>query len=151
MKKRMFTVAAFQMALFFWVIESAIHFFVFEEAQFEFIPSEMNELWMRVVIVFLIMLLGVFADAFIDRMVHKQMEVAHTYNSLIQAGNQTLENLVHQMQLFKTEAQRSADFDQDVLKYYDNSIDQASDLIDRFTNVDKALNGSVPSDETEDK
>ena len=151
MKKRMFTVAAFQMALFFWVIESAIHFFVFEEAQFEFIPSEMNELWMRVVIVFLIMLLGVFADALIDRMVHKQMEVAHTYNSLIQAGNQTLENLVHQMQLFKAEAQRSADFDQDVLKYYDNSIDQASDLIDRFTNVDKALNGSAPSDETEDK
>ena len=140
LNKKTFTVAAFEMALFFWVLESAIHYFVFEEAHFEFIPSEMNELWMRVVIVFLIMLLGVFADALIARIMQKQMEVAHAYNALIQAGNETMDNLLQQMHLFKSEAQRSCDFDKDVLKYYDGAIRQATDLVDRFANVDKALN-----------
>ena len=140
MKKKRFTIAAFETALFFWVLESALHFFVFGEPHFELIPSELNELWMRVVIVFLIMLLGVFADAFIDRMMQKQMAVAQAYNSLIQAGNETLENLVQQMHLFKNEAQRSSDFDKDVLEYYDNAIRQASDLVERFANVDQALN-----------
>jgi uncharacterized protein YneF (UPF0154 family) len=138
-KNKTFTVAAFEMALFFWVLESAIHYFVFEEENFEFIPSEMNELWMRVVIVFLIMLLGVFADAFIARITQKQMEVAHAYNALIQAGNETMDNLLQQMHLFKSEAQRSCDFNKDVLKYYDGAIQQASDLVERFENVDRAL------------
>ena len=146
LKKKKFTIAAFEMALFFWVLESAIHYFVFEESHFEFIPSETNELWMRVVIVFLIMILGVFADAFIERIRQRQMEVAHAYNALIQAGNETLDNLVDQMHLFKSEAQRSCDFDKEVLKYYDNAIAQASDLVERFANVDRALNHSNPDE-----
>lgn len=139
MKNRIFTIAAFEMALFFWIIESVIHYFVFEEQHFELIPSEMNELWMRIVIVFLIMLLGVFADSFISRIVHKQMEVARVYNSLLQASSHTLENLLKQMHLFKIEAESSADFNRDVIKYYDNSIQQASDLVVKLSNVDKAL------------
>ncbi len=145
-KNKTFTVAAFEMALFFWVLESVLHYFIFEEPAFEFIPSEPNELWMRVVIVFLIMLLGVFADAFIRRVVERQMEVAHAYNSLIQVGNETLENLLQQMNLFKHEAQRSCDFDKDVLGYYDNAITQASELVEKFANVDQALKNKM-SDE----
>lgn len=140
MKNKAFTIAAFLMALLFWFLESIIHFLVFEEPRLEFIPSEQNELWMRVVIVFLIMLLGIFADAFINKIVHKQLEVAHTYNSLIQMSNNTLENLLKQMHLFRSEAQKSCDFDQDVIKYFDNALNQASDLIVKLSNVDKALN-----------
>ena len=141
MKKKIFTVAAFEMALVFWFLESAIHYFVFEESHFEFIPSEPNELWMRVVIVFLIMLLGIFADAFIRRIVHNQIKVAHVYNSLIQASNHTLDNLLGQMQLFKLEAQKCKDFDADVIKSYDAAIEHASELKDKLSNVDEALNG----------
>ena len=138
-KKKRFTIAAFEMALFFWVLESFLHHYVFEEPRFELIPSEMNELWMRIVIVFLIMLLGVFADAFIERILRRQMEVAHAYNSLIQVGNETLDNLLQQMRLFKSEANRSCDFNKDVLKYYDNALTQATDLVESFANVDRAL------------
>ena len=146
MKKKIFTIAAFEMALFFWLLESAIHYFVFEEAHFELIPSELNELWMRIVIVFLIMLLGVFADAFINRIEQRQREVARVYNSLIQAGNSTLVNLVEQMRLFKTEADNCDGFDRNVIRYYDNAIDQASDLIQRFSNVDRALSNRESGD-----
>lgn len=139
MKNKIFTIAAFEMAIFFWILESAIHYFGFEEQRFELIPGEINELWMRLVIVFLIMMLGVFADSFISRILHKQMEVARVYNSLIQASSHTLDNLLNQMRLFKLEAEASKDFNRDVIKYYDNSIKQASDLIERLSSVDKAL------------
>ena len=144
MKKKMFTIAAIEMALIFWVLESAIHHFIFEETAFEIIPSEPNELWMRIVIVFLIVLLGVFADVFISRIVHNQMKVARVYNSLIQASNQTLDNLLDQMRLFKLEAMKSKDFDRSVLDTYDNAITHATELIERLSNVDKALNGLAP-------
>lgn len=146
MKNKTFTIAAFQMALFFWVLESVLHYFVFEEPRFELIPSEPNELWMRIVIVFLVMVLGVFADAFIARIEHRQIEVAHAYNALIQAGNETLENLLQQMHLFKSEAQRSCDFDKNVLGYYDNAINQATELVDRLANLDRALNDREADD-----
>ena len=148
MRNRRFTIAAAQMAVFFWVLESAIHFFVFEEPQFELIPGETNEFWMRVVIAFLVLLLGVFADAFVNKIVRRQMEVAHAYNALIQAGTQTMENLVQQMQLFHMEAQKSQDFDPKVLHYFENAVEQASDLIGRFANVDKALNQPPPGGES---
>ena len=142
MKTRRFTIAAVQMAAFFWVLESAIHYYVFEEPRFEIVPSVMNEFWMRIVIVFLIVLLGVFADSFVNRIAYRQMQVAHAYNALIQAGGQTLENLLEQMRLFHNEAKNSDDFDPEVLKYFDTAVVQASDLIRRFSNVDKALNDS---------
>ena len=135
------------MAAFFWVLESAIHYYVFEEPRFEIIPGQINEFWMRIVIVFLIVLLGVFADSFVNRMVRRQMQVAHAYNALIQAGSQTLENLLEQMRLFHNEARKSDDFDPEVLKYFDTAVAQGSDLIRRFSNVDKALNESSSTDE----
>ena len=138
MKKKIFTIAALQMSLFFWAIESAIHFFVFNEPRFEIIPGEMNELWMRIVIVFLIMILGVFADAVIVRIRRRQLEVAHTYGSMIQTSRHILINIINQMQLFKLEAQKSKDFDQDVIRYYDSAIKEASDLVDTLSKVREA-------------
>ena len=135
MKRKIFTIAALQMSLFFWLLESAIHYFVFNEPQFEVIPGELNELWMRIVIVFLIMVLGIAADAFIFKIERKQMEVANTYNSMIHTTRHILINVVNQMQLFKLEAQKSDDFDKDVIKYYDNAIREASNLVDTLSKV----------------
>lgn len=135
MKKRIFTVAAFEMALFFWILESVLHYYVFEEPKFELIPSGDNELWMRVVIVFLIMLLGVFADGFISRVEQEQKKVARMYNSMLHTSRHILSNLLNQMQLFKIEALKTKDFDRDVIAYYDNAMKDASDLLETLSKV----------------
>lgn len=136
MTKRIFTIASSVVAIIFWFFESAMHYFVHEEPQFEIIPSASNELWMRIVIVFLIVLFGVFADSFIQKIVHKQLEVAHTYSSMIYASRHILNNLLNQMQLFKLEALKTKDFDRDIIKLYDNSIKEASDLIDTLSKIE---------------
>ena len=136
MKNKIFTIAGFVLASIFWLFESSVHYLIFEESQFEFIPGELNELWMRIVIVLLIMIFGILADFFIDRIVHKQLEVAHTYSSMIYASRHILNNLLNQMQLFKLEALKTKDFDRDIIKLYDNSIKEASDLIDTLSKIE---------------
>ena len=136
MKYKSFTIAGIVLAAIFWLFESLVHYLIFEESQFEFIPGELNELWMRIVIVMLILIFGIFADFIIGRIVHKQLEVAHTYSSMINASRHILNNLLNQMQLFKLEALKTKDFDRDIIKLYDNSIKEASDLIDTLSKIE---------------
>ena len=136
MNNKIFTIAGIVLASIFWLFESSVHYLIFEESQFEIIPGELNELWMRIVIVLLIMIFGIVADFFIDRIVHKQLEVAHTYSSMIYASRHILNNLLNQMQLFKLEALKTKDFDRDIIKLYDNSIIEASDLIDTLSKIE---------------
>ena len=137
MKQKMFTIAAFLMALVFWFFDSSIHHFLYKEPEFHLIPDDFNELWMRIIIVSLIMLFGIFADYFTNKIMFKkkQLEVVYVYSSMIYASHHILNNLLSQMQLFKLEALKSKDFDRDVIDLYDNAIKEASNLIDTLSKV----------------
>ncbi|RKZ69918.1 MAG: hypothetical protein DRQ44_02130 [Gammaproteobacteria bacterium] len=53
---------AIPVALSFWFLDSAIHYFWLNELEFEIIPSDSNELWMRVSIFIMLASFGLFAD-----------------------------------------------------------------------------------------
>lgn len=145
MKNKMFTIAACVTALVFWFFDSTVHHFLYKEPEFEFIPNDFNELWMRAVIVLLIMLFGIFSDYFINKIMYKekQLEVVYVYNAMIYASHHILNNLLNQMRLFRMEALRSKDFDQDVINLYDNAIKEASDLMDTLSKVKDASEESI--------
>ena len=137
MKNKMLTIAASLLSCVFWLFDSSVHYFFYGEPGFEFIPNNFNELWMRIVIILLIMILGVSGDYFTNNIVmrEKQLEVARAYNGMMQASLHILVNVLNQMQLFKLEAQKSKDFDQEVIKFYDNAIDEASNLVDTLSRL----------------
>jgi uncharacterized membrane protein len=141
MKKKMFTTAGVVLALVFWFFDAVVHHFIYGEPEFEYIPSDFNELWMRLVIVILIVLFGIFADYFTNKIMfkQKQLEMAQIYGALIHTSRDILDNLLLQMQLFKTEATKSQDFDREIIRYYDNSIAQLSDLVTTLSKVERAL------------
>ena len=143
MEKKIFTIIAFALALIFWFFDSSVHYFLYKEPQFELIPSEFNEFWMRTIIVLLIIFFGIFADYFTNGIMYreKQLEVVHVYNGVLNTSGQILNNLLNQMQLFKLEALKSKDFDREVIKYYDNAIKEASDLIDTLSRVEDITAG----------
>ena len=145
MKNKMFTIAACVTALVFWFFDSTVHHFLYKEPEFEFIPDDFNELWMRAVIVLLIMLFGIFSDYFINKIMYKekQLEVVYVYNAMIYASHHILNNLLNQMRLFRMEALRSKDFDRDVINLYDNAIKEASDLMDTLSKVKDASEESI--------
>jgi uncharacterized protein YktA (UPF0223 family) len=49
------------------------------------------------------------------------------------------------MQLFKLEAQKSKDFDQDIIKYYDKAIDEASNLVGTLSRLHEITESKIGS------
>ncbi|UCB55535.1 MAG: hypothetical protein JSW45_03120 [Thiotrichales bacterium] len=137
LKKKLFTIAAIVVAALFWFFDASIHYFIYGEPEFEYVPSDINELWMRLVIVGLLLLFGLFADYFTNRIMlkEKQMEVVYVYNAMLHANHHILNNVINQMKLFKMEAMRSKDFDREVINLYDNTIREATELIDTLSKV----------------
>ena len=137
LKKKVFTIAAIIVGTLFWFFDASIHYFVYGEPEFEYIPTDVNEFWMRVVIVGLLLLFGMFADYFTNRIMlkEKQLEVVYVYNAMLDANHHILNNVINQMKLFKMEAMRSKDFDREVISLYDNTIREATELIDTLSKV----------------
>ena len=49
-------------ALIYWFADSTIHYFLYNEESFEWVPSDFNELWMRTLIFLLFIGFGAYAQ-----------------------------------------------------------------------------------------
>lgn len=138
MKKNIFTILSLFIAIAFWFIESTIHYFIYNESEFEIIPDNVNELWMRLVIIFLIILFGVFADSYRRKLVLKEKQLAaiDIYTSMLSATHHILNNLLNQTQLIKVEALKCKDFNKDIIEFYDMAFEDAMELIERLSSIE---------------
>jgi len=136
-KKHQFTVISISIALLFWFFDSVIHHFVYGEQGFEVFPSDLNELWMRCVIVVLIVAFGVFADR------RTGLEKADVYQAMLGATNHILRNHMQKMLLFCNEAENSKDFDKDVLKLYEQMIDETNAQIRNLDNIQEPNKANI--------
>lgn len=127
--KYQFTAISISIAVLFWFSDSLVHYFGYSEQAFEIFPSDFNELWMRCVIVVLIVAFGVFAD-------HRTgLGKADVYRAMLGATNHILRNHLQNMNLFREAAENSKDFDKDVLKQYDEMIDETVAQIRNLENI----------------
>jgi hypothetical protein len=99
MKNRRMTIMALAVAALYWMAESMVHLFVFDEEVFEIIPANFNELWMRVMIVVLIICFGVFGDAWSRRLVAKEDEKRQIFIATVSSTQHILNNLLNQIQV----------------------------------------------------
>lgn len=145
MKKRKYSIVAFVIAFLYWFFDASIHYFVYGEPQFEFIPDDFNELWMRVVIVLMLLLFGVYADYSAQKLIikEKQQEAVRIYKSTIYSSRHILNNLLNQMQIVKMEALKCKDFDREFIKHYDNAFSEATNLIQRLSEVENITDENI--------
>ena len=145
MKNKIFSIVAFVIALSFWIFEALIHYFIFGDPIFELIPHDSNEFWMRVLIVILIIGFGIFADYYSRKLLiaQKKIEASQIYGSMIYATHHILNNLLNQIQVFKIEAQNCKDFNPDVIKLFDDSTKEASELIKRLSEVEQITEKNI--------
>jgi hypothetical protein len=93
------TIMSLAVAALYWMAESMVHRFVFDEEAFEIIPSNFNELWMRLLIVVLMICFGVFGDAWSRRLVAKEDEKRQIFIATISSTQHILNNLLNQIQV----------------------------------------------------
>lgn len=128
-KNRKFTIAAFLAAGSLWLIGSSTHYFVHEEPQFEFIPSDANELWMRVIIIGIIILIGVFSDWATCResSVQKDCEKIIWHKEKIDDIESEISNLQTSQNMFRMRSMEKAVVDEDFNTLYDKAVDEKLD------------------------
>jgi len=143
--KRKYFIVAFVIALLFWFFDASMHYFVYGEPKFKIIPDDINELWMRVLIVLLLLLFGIYADYSTRRLLikEKQVEAGRIYGSMISASRHILNNLLNQMQLIKMEALKCNDFDRETIGFYDKAFDEAKYLIQKLSEVENITDKNI--------
>ena len=119
----------------YWLFESVIHYFLFGEFEFEMLPSDINELWMRTTIIALMITFGFFADYHVNKIHNKDVEKHGVYRAMLSATNHILNNFLNNMILFRAEAEKSKDFDRKLLKLYDQVIIDTTDQINSLDNI----------------
>jgi len=145
MAKYKYSIAALVMALVFWFFDSSIHYFVYAENEFEFLPSNINELWMRSLVVILMVFFGFYADWSQKALMakEKQLEANLIYQSTMNANQHILNNLLNKMQLFKTHAMKLEGISDDHFKECDEAIEEAVFLINKLSKLKDVNNESI--------
>jgi hypothetical protein len=136
MNKVNFTLKATLLSALFWLIESLIHILFFSEGNFEIIPTEDNELWMRVMIVILVISFGIYADFQTKMLLKKEEEKRLIFKATIYSSQHIINNLLNQMQYFRMKADENNAFSSETIKLYDQSLQEGQELMKLLSNVD---------------
>lgn len=112
-------------SVIYWFSDSIIHQIAFGDSRFEWIPSDVNELWMRAVIVILVIASSSYADHYTYLLQKKEQEKRMLFNETVRASHHILNNLLNQMTYYKLLAEESHDFEHEELEKFDNMIADA--------------------------
>ena len=145
MKKQFYSLAAVLTAILFWFSDAMIHYFIYGEAEFEFIPDDFNELWMRTTIIVLVIIFGLYVDYSSRKLLgkEKKLEATRIYNSMLYASQHIINNLLNQMLLFKLEAEKSQDFNPQIAELMETAVDEAQDLMTRLSSIDNLSHDGI--------
>ena len=135
MQKRRFTILGLALALFYWVAESLIHRFVYFEDAFEVIPSDANEIWMRLIIIVLILGFGIFADNRATKIRQKEAEKREVFLTTVRSSQHILNNLLNQMQLALFDSDGRPGLEAETRKLLDRSIKEGKEQVECLSSV----------------
>ncbi|MDH5737795.1 MAG: hypothetical protein OEZ23_05760 [Gammaproteobacteria bacterium] len=113
----------------FWLLESVIHYEIFEHLAFELLPSDPNELWMRSAMCATILLLGINSDRHSRRILEKEREKHHIFRATVRSSQHVLNNLLNQMQYFMLHAEDEGLIKDEVKQLYAQSIEESTRLL----------------------
>jgi hypothetical protein len=135
--KYRFTAISISIAIIFWFSDSLVHYLGYGEQVFEVLPSDLNELWMRCVIVVLIVAFGVFADY------RSGFDKKDVYQAMLGATKHILRNHLQKMLVFREEAENCTGFDRNVLRLYREMVDETVIQIENLENIQEPNKANI--------
>jgi len=142
-RQRRFTVFGFGLALLYWVAESAVHRYIYAEDFFEVVPSDLNEIWMRVLIIVLIIGFGIFADNRAATIRRKELEKREVFLATMRSTQHILNNLLNQLQLVFFELDDRHELESETRKLLKRSIKDGKEQIERLSSVTEMRSESI--------
>ena len=133
-KKHFFLKFSIPLALAYWFFDSVVHYFGYGELEFEIIPSDFDEFWMRSVIFILLLAFGVFADYHTNKIIEKNAEKHDVYMAMLGITRHILRNFSKNILSLRSDTEDSKSFNIDILKIYDQVMD---DTITQIKNLEE--------------
>ncbi len=130
-----FTILSVGLALLYWVTESIIHRFVYAEEFFEIVPSDVNEFWMRLLIIVLIVGFGLFADNRARKIRASEREKHEVFMATVRSTQHILNNLLNQLQLAFYDLEREGCLEHDTTRLLKRSIREGKEQVERLSAV----------------
>jgi len=143
MRQRRFTFFGICLALLYWIAESVVHRYIYAEDFFELVPSDLNEIWMRVLIIILLVGFGVFADNRAATIRNKEREKREVFLATVRSTQHILNNLLNQMQLAFFELDERHEFESDTRKLLKRSIREGKEQVERLSAVTEMRSESI--------
>lgn len=138
-----YTVKAMVVAIGYWLLDSALHKFVFSGGEFVIFPVDPDELWMRFMIVLLLVSFGVYADKKTREVMEKEKEKYSIFSATVSSAQHILNNLLNNMQLYQVEADKVDGFDEEVKKLFNDSIREGEMLVKKLSAVEDLTEESI--------
>jgi predicted Zn-dependent peptidase len=135
MKHRKITISVVIVSLIFWLAESFIHRFIYKEESFELAPANADELWMRILIVALLLIIGLVGDSRANRIAATEREKREIFLATVSSTQHVLNNLLNQMQLVFLEAGTTRTLSDETRKLLEQSIKEGKEQIDKLSSV----------------
>jgi hypothetical protein len=143
MNRYKFTVLGFGLALLYWVAESTIHRFVYADAFFEFFPSDVNEFWMRLLIIVLIVGFGMFADNRARKIKASEQEKHAVFVATVRSTQHILNNLMNQLQLAFYDLEKEGCLESETTKLLRRSIREGKEQVERLSGVSEISSETI--------
>jgi len=130
------------LSVLFWLADSIIHNYIYSEEAFELVPSDLNELWMRGLIIALLIGFGVLADNRVNKINAAEIEKREIFNATVSSAQHILNNLLNQLQLAFFEVDKAHGLADETRKLLEQSIKEGKEQIERLSSVTK-MNGKI--------
>lgn len=143
MERHKFSLLGLGLALLYWFGESVIHRFVYAEEFFEVVPSDVNEIWMRLLIVVLIIGFGFFADNRARKIKRTEQEKHQVYVATVRSSQHILNNLMNQMQLAFLDLEKEHCLENETRRLLERSIRESKQQVERLSSVSDISSESI--------
>ena len=143
MDRYKFSLLGLGLAFFYWFAESIVHRFVYAEEFFEIVPTDVNELLMRLSIIVLIVIFGVFADNRARRIRATEKEKRDVYVATVRSTQHILNNLLNQLQLAFLDLEKEHCLEIETRKLLEKSIREGKEQVERLSSVSDISGESI--------
>ena len=122
-------------AVFFWFVESLIHYYVFDHGDFEVLPHDANEFWMRSLVCGLMIVIGYLAERHIRDREEIHAEKLRTLKATMNTVQDLVGNSLNSLQLICIELESGNIPDAKSLQQIQKMVTQSSDKLKKLSEI----------------
>ncbi|MDH5601680.1 MAG: hypothetical protein OEY78_10300 [Gammaproteobacteria bacterium] len=128
------------LAFLFWLGESLLHAVFFdEEKHFELIPHDADELWMRIVISLLVILMGFLVGRYVQLQKKIHQEKIRTLEASMVSMNEVVGNTLSLMSHYCDEYIKTGKIEMDSAKSMKEIIDETFSALNHLQDINKMI------------